>query len=240
MSSISLLTQAKALGELLIRLPIHHFEEVACELSFAPYPGWGLGWMRIRLPFHHLEEVACKLNLAPYPGWGLGWITNKVADSPPRGGGLRAQSWCRFFEPALLPWDDTHSVCTLPSHLGFARSIWAIDHCALFRGSCYYPEMIHVQFALYAFTWCSVIQSAWLIIVLSLELMLLSSDDTRLVCALCSHLGFAHSICLIDHRAFFGAITSNFQLSSKNIIMIMFYVLCPSKFYGDIRAFELL
>ena len=27
---------------------------------------------RIKVPLHHLDEVACELNLALYPGWGLG------------------------------------------------------------------------------------------------------------------------------------------------------------------------
>ena len=48
--------------------------------------------MRIKLPLHHLEEVACELNLALTQADALD-DTNKVAASPTWVDGLRAQSY---------------------------------------------------------------------------------------------------------------------------------------------------
>ena len=56
--------------------------------------------MRIKLPLHYLRpEVACDLNLALSRAETLGNM-NKIAASPTREGGLRAQS---RFSPRLRP-----------------------------------------------------------------------------------------------------------------------------------------
>ena len=95
MSSISLFTQAEALGDMnkgaasppqggglraqsrllprlgpwvmRIKLPLNHLKKVACELNLAFLPKLGPWVMRVNLLLHHLEEVACDLNLAFYP-----------------------------------------------------------------------------------------------------------------------------------------------------------------------------
>ena len=71
-SSISLLTQVKDLGDMRIKLLLHHLKEVAYELNITPYR-----WL--------------ESSISLLTGVGDLGDTNKVATSPPRGGGLRAQ-----------------------------------------------------------------------------------------------------------------------------------------------------
>ena len=77
-----------------------------------------------------------------------------------------------------------------------------LNLCAL-RSSRSYPETTSVQSMLCALIWGFLIQSGCSIIMLSLELALLSWDNTYLACTLRSHLGFAHSICALYRRALF-------------------------------------
>ena len=52
------------MGNMQIKLPLHHLKEVAFELNLALYPSRDVGNIRIKLPLPHLDEVACELNLS--------------------------------------------------------------------------------------------------------------------------------------------------------------------------------
>ena len=92
---------------------------------------------RIGLSFHRLKEVACELNLALYPGRGPLGNENRVAASPPRGGGLRAQS---YFSPRIGPWVVR---IKLPLH-HLEEVACELNLSASFGSSHYYLETIPV------------------------------------------------------------------------------------------------
>ena len=70
MSSISLLTQAKALVDA-NKVAASPPQEGGLRVQSHSAPRLKPCVTRIKFPLHHLEEVACELNLASYPGWGL-------------------------------------------------------------------------------------------------------------------------------------------------------------------------
>ena len=170
---------------------------------------------------------------------------NKVFASPPQWGGLQAQSRSLPKSGTWVTYEYSYRFTTLRRWL--ARSIslltqvgdlgdmWirlSFHHleemaCKLnlhaLWGSRYYPETILIQYALCALIWGLLIQFAYSVVVLSLELTLLSWDNTRSVCALYSNPGFAHSICAIYHRAKILLLFFYFEVT-------MFDVSCPSKF----------
>ena len=89
-SSISLFTRTEALGDV-NKVATSPPREADLRAQFSFLPGMRPQVTRKKLSYHHLAEVACELNVALYPGWASGDM-NKAATSPPRGGGLRAQS----------------------------------------------------------------------------------------------------------------------------------------------------